>query len=186
MTPELSTSRAWPWGGAGWGARMRDSPAAAMIWRPLTEPTLQPRVARTQETTAIISRAKPERARSRMGSPTTRPSSMPVVAMIEAAKISPGRRVAEQEHGALEAPVGQPPAHAAQHIGDRRAQQQPDDRCVGTGLRVAADLESGRRSGQHEQETEALNEDHGATVPLGVLWMEYDVIVPSSGFAAER
>ena len=38
MTAEASTSRAWPGRGRDGGLRMRDSPAAATIWRPLTMP----------------------------------------------------------------------------------------------------------------------------------------------------
>ena len=69
---------------------MRVRPAAAMICRPLTEPSRHPNVARTQVATAINSKVKPDRASSRTGSPMTSPSSIPVVEMIEAAKTSPG------------------------------------------------------------------------------------------------
>ena len=76
-------------GGFGGGASMRERPADATTCLPLTDPSLQPRVASTQATKAVINRAIPDRRSTNRGSPITSPSSMPVVAMIEAAKISP-------------------------------------------------------------------------------------------------
>ncbi len=57
ITAELSARSACPAGGAVCGARMRDKPAACTIWRPFTDPSRQPRVASTQATTAVMSKA---------------------------------------------------------------------------------------------------------------------------------
>ena len=58
MTAEASTSRAWPGNGfADGGLRIRDSPAAATIWRPLTVPSRQPKAARTHTMPAVTTNA---------------------------------------------------------------------------------------------------------------------------------
>ena len=57
MTAEASTSRAWPGSGRDGGFRMRDSPAAATIWRPLTMPRRHPKAANTHTIPAVMTNA---------------------------------------------------------------------------------------------------------------------------------
>ena len=57
MTAEASTSSAWPGSGRDGGLRIRDRPAAATIWRPLTMPRRQPNPAKTQTMPAVMTKA---------------------------------------------------------------------------------------------------------------------------------
>ena len=54
MTADASTRRAWPGNGRDGGLRMRESPAAATICRPLTMPSRQPNAANTQTMPAVM------------------------------------------------------------------------------------------------------------------------------------
>ena len=76
----------------------------------------------------------------------------------------------------LEALVDQATGDAAEHVADGCTEEQPDDRCVGAAVDVAADLESGQRAGQHEEEAEALDEDHGSPSPLAKFEYGIDFI----------
>lgn len=74
-----------------------------------------------------------------------------------------GRRVAEQEHGVLQALVEEAPGDPAEDVADAGTQEEPDQRAVGTGPYVSADLEPGQRAGQDQEQTEAFDEDHWIT-----------------------
>ena len=132
---ELSTRRAWPWGGLGCGARIRDRPAAATIWRPLTEPSRQPRVASTQAITAVISRAKPGSEQDQQRKPDHQAEQHAGGGDDRSGEGLPGGRVAEQEDRPLEAPVDQSPGHAAEDVADGRTEQQADHRRVRAAVR---------------------------------------------------
>ena len=61
-----------------------------------------------------------------------------------------------------------------------RTEQQPDHRSMGAPIDISADLESGGRAGQNEEQAEALDEDHGAVGPLECLRMGIDIMVINS------
>src|ERR1700730_9772740 len=71
-----------------------------------------------------------------------------------------GWRLSEEEDSLLQGLVDQASGGAAEDVGDGRPKEQPDNRRMGAAIDVAADLEPGQRAGQHEEETEALDEDH--------------------------
>ncbi len=121
MTAEPSTSRAWPWGGVGCGARMRDRPAAATIWRPLTDPSRQPSVARTQRDHGHDQQGEARPGEQQDGEPDHQAEQHAGGGDDRGGEDLSRRRVAEQEDGLLEAPVDQAPGHAAEDVADGRA-----------------------------------------------------------------
>ena len=123
-------------GGFGGGASMRDRPAAVTTCRPLTDPSLQPRVASTQATKAVISRATPDRSEHQQGQPDHQSEQHAGGRDDRGGEDLTRRGVAEEEHRMLETPVDQAAADAAQHVADGRPEQQADDR----GVRIAVDL----------------------------------------------
>ena len=165
MRAELSARRAWPSGGAVWGARIRDRPAAATICLPLTDPSLQPREASTQAMTEVMRRAKPDSEEDEQREPDHQAEKHPGRGDDGGGEGLSGRCVAEQEDGLLEALVDQSSGHTAEDVADRCAEQQADHRSMGTGIDIATDLEPGHRAGEDEEQTEPFDEDHARCPP---------------------